>query len=243
MDSIIEETVYEKIRELLKKKLGDMPYQGGERLKIDKNLLKKVIFSELITIDKKVLLLPGEVLAHIDLSEVSFDRLFLDLGKNEYLDLSHTNVSFVMEVVGKCSIKNCNLSNGLIQLKIKSPYDCHFKNCCLAGIDLNGVSVTISDFLKYFENVNLAQTKINIQLPSGCTVKDLPEEVKKSLKELIHKGFLDDCSINSIKILSAEEREKRKKEVQEEYRAFCKGTIDVVSTQLDEYKKTYKKQP
>lgn len=237
MNELIKKTIYKEIRDNLMEEFRNVPYEGGERLKLDPSLLEKVIFEKDPRSNRKIITLPGEVLAHIDLSEVSFYGVSLIRDKEHYLDLSRTNASFVYGRDGGCFVHYCNLSNGLIQLK-NGFQDSFFgfENCCLAGIDLSDCSIGISEFFEKFKNVNLAKTGIFIN-SDDISIKNLSVSDTKKLRNLIRKGYLVDCYLDCHRLFSDEARKQKKEQIQNEYADLRVETVDVVAELTATYKK------
>ncbi len=241
-------------RKMLKEALGELPpYDGGERLSIETNLLEKVIFSEPYEVDgekRKKIIFPGEVLAYIDLSNVSFKNVDLDLKFNEHLDLSHTNATIVY-----CGTRiiNCDLSNkGEFFFHVNISSIERIKNSSLVGVNLSGQQIREGKFFNRFQNVNLAQTGLKILFSTADeTIKSgginelrRHNDHRNELKKLISKGYLDNCFINEARVVPKEEREKRREEESKKARLCSyRKAMELLAEQkltLDNYVKDVK---
>lgn len=241
-------------RRQLKEVFRDLPYDGGARLSYDKDFLEKLIFSPIPAEELtnglinngicKRIALPGEVLAHIDLSNVSFKGVDLKIPDGEYLDLSRTNAHFLYN--GPC-VQNCNLSRiGECKVELQ-PFKLEkIAHCCLAGMDFSKTVIGVETFLSKVVDVDFTDTGLHIILNKGeiSCLRNFDPEKLDELRCLIKKGYLSNCYLGypgrPRRIMSKEEREERKGQSRKLYYE-AQGILSGRHLELVKYVKKVKK--
>lgn len=217
------------IRRYIESQLESLP--ENMMIHLDKELLERLIFIELVTVDGLVLKYPiwtGSFLRKIDLSEISFDdvcwsfkinKLIPDFKTHEkyLIDLSCTNarIDFSKRYPGTNDLIRCNFSS----VNLESSNISSIVNMICVDISNTNAKIKLDDITATdcnFSGLDLRSSKIssksftgktkpfigNTNLSdTGISITAIDEEDKKLLKLMINDKLLEGCYINEDIIL------------------------------------------
>ncbi len=215
----------EECREILEEELSEAEWQKDKRIKLDRQLLEALIFE--VDGDKKKIVWTGDILHHLDLSEVSFEGVSLDC--ESWVCLAKTNAKFTY---GGDIIRNCDLS-GSSGITIDFEVTSKIVDSDLSGIDLSKEKMEIHDFMNIFDGVILSNTGIHITCDS---FRNLSVEERDTLRTMIDWEYLNNCYINNRIILSKEDRESKKAKMVQAYEEYKMRQVLSLRKKVADYK-------
>ncbi len=201
---------------------------------LDKELLERLIFTELVTVDGLVLKYPiwtGSFLRKIDLSEISFDdvcwsfkinKLIPEFKKSEkyLIDLSYTNakIDFSTRYPGTNDLIRCNFSH----VDLKNSNIVSINNMVCVDISYTNAEINLNNLIAgdcNFSGLDLSSYEIDSRNLSGeikpflvntnlsetgISIKHSDKKYERLLNFLIKDNLLENCYINGKFIFKSE---------------------------------------